>query len=94
MIRLSQAKCFKYAGVFRYIISYDYAAGLPERYTVLIPNADDPVVIGRELDLKTVRSLIEDYEQEGSKLECYIGEREDILLVQKKVSDIRRKRYG
>lgn len=94
MIRLSQAKCFKYAGVFRYIISYDYAAGLPERYTVLIPNAADPVVIGRELDLKTVRSVIRDYEEEGAKLPCYIGERKDILLVQQRVKEIRRKRYG
>jgi len=90
--RLKLAKAKMYVGVFKYLVAYDYSAGLPERYTVLILNVDDPVTVGRELNLATVRSLIADYEQVGKKLPCYTGGRSDVLLCLKQVSELRRKR--
>lgn len=85
-IRLSIAKDKRYRGIFHYLIAYDYSAGLPERYRVLVLNSEDPVTIGRELDLKTVRDLIKDYEVEAAKLPCWIGERKDVTLVKTRVS--------
>ena len=85
-IRLSSAKDKKYSGIFSYLIVYNYSAGLPERYNVLVLNADDPVTIGRELDLKTVRNLIKDYEKEATKLPCWIGERKDVTKVKVRVT--------
>jgi hypothetical protein len=85
-IRLSTAKDKRYRGIFNYLIAYDYSAGLPERYRVLVLNSDDPVTIGRELDLKTVRNLIADYEEEAAKLPCCIGSRKDVSLVKTRVT--------
>jgi len=85
-IRLSTAKDKKYSGIFSYLIIYNYSAGLAERYNVLVLNVDDPVTIGRELDLKTVRNLIKDYEEEAVKLPCWIGERLDVMRVRNRVT--------
>lgn len=61
-IRLKSSKDWRFSGTFSYLIHYDYGAGRKDRYEVLILTADAPVVIGRELDLKTVRKLIATYE--------------------------------
>lgn len=47
---------------FSYLVVKDDAAGKKERYTVMILNAQDPLIIGRELDLKTIRELIKRFE--------------------------------
>ena len=93
-IRLKDAVARRYDGTFEYLIAYDYNAGSPDRYRVLVLNADDPVTIGRELDLGTVRDLIADYEKEAAKLPCWTGERKDVLLCLKRVSEARLKRYS
>lgn len=90
MIRLTHATCRRFRGIFEYLVPRDYNAGKArQRYTVLALNSTSPVVIGRELELKSVRSLIADYEIEAAKLPCWIGERKDILACMKRV---RRKR--
>ncbi len=94
MIRLTEAKDRRYRGTFHYLIAYDYSSGNNNRYTVLVLNSDDPVVIGRELPLDTVRDLIADYEEEAKKLECWIGERKDVLAVKNKVIAERKKKYN
>jgi len=79
VIRLKAAAHKRYRGRFEYLVAYDYSAGLPNRYTVLILNVDDPVTVGRELDLATVRGLIEDYEQEAAKFPNWTGGRKEVL---------------
>jgi hypothetical protein len=76
-------------GIFEYLIAYDYNAGSPNRYTVLILNVDDPVTVGRELHLSEVRELIADYEKEAAKLPCWTGGRRDVLACLKRVSQMR-----
>lgn len=78
MVRLKPAKDWHYYGVFNYLVSYDYAAGSANRYTVMVLNCDDPVIIGRELPMSCVRPLIRRYEEKAKKLD-YIGERADVL---------------
>lgn len=79
MIRLKRSNnSFYYSKNFKYWVLYNYAAGRKDRYDVFILNADDPVTVGRELDLATVRSLIEDYERVGAELDYY-GDRESVL---------------
>lgn len=79
MIRLKRSNnTFFYTKTFKYWILYNHASGRKDRYDVFILNADDPVTVGRELDLAAVRSLIEDYEEVGSKLDYY-GDRESVL---------------
>jgi hypothetical protein len=91
MIRLSKSLSKRYQGVFEYLIAYDYSSGNSNRYRVLVLNADDPVTVGRELPLNSVRELISDYENQAKKLPCWIGERKDVLLVMKQVSKLRKK---
>ena len=90
MIRLKSTKDKYFLGNFKYLIAYDHAAGKKDRYTVLILNVDDPVTIGRELDLKTVRSLIADYELEvrnyyGTDIQMWEGDRESVRAIMKRV---------
>lgn len=62
-IRLkSSPKDKYYFGQMSYLVAYDHAAGSPDRYTVFLLNVDDPITIGRELDLKTCRDVIAQYE--------------------------------
>lgn len=75
---LKKHKSFSYTGIFHYLIAYDYMAGSKDRYTVFILNSDDPITVGRELDISNVCSLIKDYEECGKQIE-YIGERKDVL---------------
>lgn len=84
-IRLSRSKDKRYRGIFEYLIIYNYNAGKPSRYDVLVLNSDDPVIIGRELPRDCLRSLIKDYEKEAAKLPCWIGLREDVKSVKRKV---------
>jgi hypothetical protein len=92
-IRLKKSTSYIYDthnSVLRYTILYDHSSGYKNRYTVLVLNAEDPVIIGRELPLENVRSLILDYEHEAKKLSNYIGERRDVLLC---MQNVIRKRY-
>jgi hypothetical protein len=89
-IRLSKANDKRYDGHFEYLIAHNYNAGLPNRYDVFIMNADDPVTIGLELKLVTVRNLIKDYEAEASKRLAnkhwsYIGDHATVLSVKSQV---------
>lgn len=92
-IRLTAAKDRRYRGVLEYLVAYDYNAGCKDRYTVLVLNCDDPVIIGRELDLLAVRGLIADYEDIARTHEeiagtpfYYTGERDDVLAIQRVVN--------
>jgi hypothetical protein len=62
MVKLRKTQAYMVKGILKYLITYDHVSGKKDRYTVVIPTSDDPVVIGRELDLKTVRSLIQELE--------------------------------
>jgi hypothetical protein len=50
------------ANVFCYLVVFDPGPGCKNKYTVMITSVDDPVIIGRELDMKTARWLISSYE--------------------------------
>lgn len=91
-IRLKKADAFIYRGTMNYLIAYDYSAGKADRYTVLVLNDYDPVTIGRELDLTTVRDLIFDFEVHAKRLPNWTGECGDVLTCMKQVSDFRLKR--
>lgn len=87
MIRLQSTPDKRYQGkTFSYLVVYNHVAGRSDRYEVYITCCDDPVTIGRELDLKTVRNLIEKYESCAATFtdwvvpeEGYCGDREDVL---------------
>lgn len=80
MIKLSKCISKTYTGFARYFVAYDYAAGLDNRYTVMILTAGDPVIIGRELDLKTSRSVINSSEELFKNI-FYTGDRRMALKV-------------
>lgn len=89
MIRLKTSKDFRYSGTLKYLIHYNYAAGKRNRYEVLIVTAGDPIVIGRELDLKTVRRLIALYEEYAP--EHWGGDYQDALQTKQRVIFMMRK---
>lgn len=101
-VRLSEDNSFVFQGVMTYRILYDYASGKDNRYTVLIQcSVDDPLVIGRELDLETVRGLLKDYEDTVKTLPgCYDapggwdGSRKTAKKCLEMVLAIRNKRFG
>lgn len=72
-----------------YLVAYDYSAGRADRYTVLVLNADDPVTIGREVDLPTARTLLYEYEAAAKTLPNWTGHRRDVLQCLKQVSEQR-----
>lgn len=80
MIKLKKTDARIFHGIVSYLVSYDHAAGLPGRYTVMALNVDDPVVIGRELPIDEVGHLIEDFEEQASRLSFYTGERGDVEI--------------
>ncbi len=88
-VRLRPAQARTFNGALRYHVVYDYAAGSRNRYTVMIPTSGDPVVIGRELDLRSARDLIRDYEYAASKI-LWFGDRRTIQSLVKKVSNLRK----
>lgn len=91
MIRLQSTNNDKrYDGAFKYRILYDYSAGHKDRYLVLVLNVDDPIIIGRELDLKTVLELIEEYEKAAKDIFWFTGDRADIIAVKTHVLSIRK----
>lgn len=61
-MKLTPLRAYHYHGIAQYIITHDRASGCRRRYTVLLRTLDDPVVIGRELDLRTVRNIVREYE--------------------------------
>lgn len=95
MIKLKKTTGFLYNGdVFSYLAVYDHDAGRDNRYTLMIETSEDPVIIGREIDLKLARELITDYENEAICLSCYLGKHKDVLRVMKRVMRVRKKRFG
>lgn len=91
MIRLKRSpKDRIYQGWMNYIVAYDHMSGRKDRYSLLILNVGDPVTVGREINLATVRSLIAEYEEEAEALP-FFGAREEVLLCLKRVSAKRRK---
>lgn len=84
MIKLKNLTAKTYSGHARYFVLYDLAAGLPERYKVLLDNSDDPIIIGRELDLKSVREVISKFEDEFSK-DIFFGDHKSAMKVCKKI---------
>jgi len=91
-MKLKNAKSFYYetqTTVFRYHLTYDYHSGRKNRYTVVIPTEFDPIVIGRELDLKSARELITTLEKRFSGT-VWLGDRRSALkLLKKHYSEIK-----
>jgi hypothetical protein len=83
-MKLNTSKSKTYSGHARYHIVYDHDASIPNRYTVLLKTADDPIVIGRELDLSIIQLIIGRYEKEFGK-EFFFGDRKTALKIHKKV---------
>lgn len=85
MIRLrKESKNFYYNGTFRALVMYNHAAGRKNRYEVFLLTSEDPIVIGRELDLKFVRVVLEAHEKEFKKI-VFFGDRKTALKVNQKV---------
>lgn len=83
-MKLSASKSKTYTGHARYYIVYDHDAGMSNRYTVLLKTADDPIVIGRELDLAIIPLVIGRYEKEFGK-EFFFGDHKTALKIHKRV---------
>ncbi len=83
-IRLrKREQAYSYEGNLHYLISYDDRSGKSNVYTVMILNVDDPVIIGRELDLKVVRSVIERFEAIAPL--DWFGDRKTVLMIKNRV---------
>ncbi len=82
-IRLSHGiRSYTYSGNARYIVYENLAAGRKEVFDILLLTADDPVVVGRELDLGTVRQVISELEAMPDKLKIiYTGSRTQALRI-------------
>jgi hypothetical protein len=86
-VRLKRGESFVYQKKMSYLIAYDYASGSADRYTLMVLNAGDPIVAGREIPLALCREIIADLEEQiGSD---YYGKRQDAL---KCVKDVARRR--
>jgi len=83
-VYLKQAKSFRYHGSCSYLVSYDYSSGRKDRYEVYLLSSEDPVVIGRELPLSSVRKVIADHEDVAKDM-FYIGERSMAIEIAKSV---------
>lgn len=92
MIRLKRTDSRIYRGIMNYLVSYDHSSGSSNRYTVFVLNVDDPVTIGRELDLATVRDLIQNYENEAKSMPTFWGSRLQVLRCMKRVENRRLKK--
>ena len=91
-LKLKRSKAFTFSGTARYTAVYDHAAGRDNVYTLLMGTAASPVVIGRELDLKTCEGLISDYEEEFERNGgIYFGDLETALVILQRVTDRRKK---
>ena len=78
MIRLRKnVVALSYSGKLNYLVILDRNSGKPNVYTVLVPNVNDPVTIGRELPLDVVRDLIARYEKVAP--EYWFGDRRSVL---------------
>ncbi len=82
---LKKSPSFVFNGIFPYVITYDHSSGQKGRYTVVIRTADDPVVIGRELDLPYVRKYIMEFERFHNG-KGYFGDRRSALNAVKSFS--------
>ena len=82
-LRKMSKTILKYCGRFTYYVVHDENAGMPNVYTVLAGHIDNPVVIGRELDLKWARLIISKYEEVAP--EIWFGYRKDIVKCAKKL---------
>lgn len=96
MIRLSKfGNCYTYyLGKLNYLI-VPARSGRQNVFNVYIPNVGDPVSIGRELDLKTIRGLIRDYENlvknDAKAAYTWYGDRKSVLGWRKQINDMRKK---
>lgn len=73
---------------FSYYARHNKASGKVNVYDLYILTADDPITIGREIDLHQVRELIEKYEAEGQK-KIFYGDRRSALKIVKIVQSAR-----
>jgi hypothetical protein len=78
--KLSRART--YDGRFKYLIIHNPNAGRRNVYDILALNADDPVVVGRELSLDTVKWVIAEYEKLAP--DAWLGDRHTILVMLKR----------
>lgn len=67
MIKPVMAKAFAFRGHYTYWCLYDHEAGCDNRYTVMVLNAEDPVIIGREVTLAHGKRLIAELEEHIQK---------------------------
>lgn len=80
MIRLKLQKLTRartYEGRFHYLILHNPRAGRRNVYDILALNSGDPVVVGRELSLDTVKWVITEYEKLAP--DVWFGDRQPIL---------------
>ncbi len=77
-------KAYTYEGNFYYLALYDTRSGRSNRYTLMILNSEDPVVIGRDLPLRDVRTLIVRFEALAPR--DWFGERSPVLTTMKLVT--------
>jgi hypothetical protein len=62
-----RAHCREDSSGSKYLITYDYFAGLDDRYTVICYSHQDAEVIGRELTLHHAKSLVKQKVKETMK---------------------------
>lgn len=89
---MKKQRAARVRGVFPYLVVYDYSAGRPNRYTVFILTAEDPVTIGRELSRRDARRLIEAYETTAVVCRLvYFGGRRQALSFRRTMTAQRRR---
>lgn len=66
--RSCKIECRFWCGAFKYIAIPDKSAGKKNRYTALVLSGNDPIVFGRELDLKNIKLIIAEIEADAATL--------------------------
>ena len=70
---------YRYLGKAEYFVLYDYSSGKKNLYNVFIKTSSDPVRIGCEIPLDSVRRIVGEFEALIKKGIIYFGDRKTAL---------------
>jgi hypothetical protein len=81
-VKLKPGKSFLYHGMMDYLVVYDERAAKKQRYTVMVLNVEDPVIVGRGVSKRSCLEIIAEYEVEIQRAKeggAWYGDRTNVL---------------
>lgn len=69
--------------IFKYFILPKRESGRRNRFNVIVPTSEDPVVVGRELPLGYIKKYLKEFERVNNKV-VWFGGRKQVLAALKR----------